>query len=66
MDNELEGERKRGICSSGIKDCLWIEERKMWHIGRWFKKVKGGNFCYYKMSNFNWTCYLNEPKGDFD
>ena len=25
----------------GTKDCLWIEKRQMWHIGKWqFIKVK--------------------------
>jgi hypothetical protein len=32
----------RDVCPRGAKDCLWIERRWMWPIGKWhFIKVKG-------------------------
>lgn len=34
--------KKEGICPPGTKDCLWIERRQMWSIGKgWFIKVQG-------------------------
>lgn len=36
-------------------DCLWIEERQIWHPGKWqFIKVKGK--IHIRIFNFNWVC----------
>jgi hypothetical protein len=33
---------KGHLSLTGTKDCLWIERRQMWSIGKWlFIKVKG-------------------------
>lgn len=42
-------ERERGgrdICPEGTQDCLWIEKKQMWPIGKWqFIKKKGEPPC---------------------
>ena len=52
MNEKGKGARKRGrgICAPTVgretKDCLWIERRQMWPIGKWrFKTVTRGTLC---------------------
>ena len=52
-----QGRSGRGICPGGTKDCLWIERRQMWPIGKWqFIKVKWETLCQDEVFNFNWAC----------
>ena len=57
------GGRKKGggmgkdIWPRRTKDCLWIERRQMWTIGKWqFIKVKWETLCQDEVFNFNWAC----------
>ena len=49
-------EMGKGYLYQRMKDCLWIERKQTWHIGKcWFIKVKGENLWLDDLLNFNWA-----------
>ena len=47
--------REERYLSQGTKDCLWIDRRQMWPIGKgWFYKgTRGKTLCVREVFNFD-------------
>lgn len=72
-ETEYEGEgegskwEEGGYLSQVRKDCLWIDRRQTWPIGKGrFIKVKGEPLCRDEVLTFKWACESVEPNETFD